>query len=62
MRQASVNRRFQHEPPVHLGSAEGGHQSAEAQGRLSEAATAFADPLSLTIPDPDHSVGEDDSS
>jgi hypothetical protein len=23
-----------------------------------EAATAFADPLSLTIPDPDHSVGE----
>jgi uncharacterized DUF497 family protein len=25
---------------------------------LPEAATAFADPLSLTIPDPDHSVGE----
>jgi hypothetical protein len=24
-----------------------------------EAATAFADPLSLTIPDPDHSVGEE---
>lgn len=23
-----------------------------------EAATAFADPLSLTIPDPDHSAGE----
>jgi len=23
-----------------------------------EAATAFGDPLSLTIPDPDHSVGE----
>ena len=23
-----------------------------------EAATAFADPLSITIPDPDHSVGE----
>jgi uncharacterized DUF497 family protein len=23
-----------------------------------EAATAFADPLSLTIPDPDHSMGE----
>ena len=25
---------------------------------FSEAVTAFADPLSLTIPDPDHSVGE----
>lgn len=24
-----------------------------------EAATAFADPLSLTVPDPDHSVGEE---
>jgi uncharacterized DUF497 family protein len=24
-----------------------------------EAATVFADPLSLTFPDPDHSVGED---
>jgi uncharacterized DUF497 family protein len=24
-----------------------------------EAATAFGDPLSLTIPDPDHSIGED---
>jgi uncharacterized DUF497 family protein len=24
-----------------------------------EAATAFVDPLSLTIPDPDHSVGEE---
>ena len=24
-----------------------------------EGATAFADPLSLTIPDPDHSVGEE---
>ena len=24
-----------------------------------EAATAFGDPLSITIPDPDHSVGED---
>lgn len=24
-----------------------------------EAATAFADPLSLTIPDPDHSAGEE---
>jgi uncharacterized protein len=23
-----------------------------------EASTAFADPLSITIPDPDHSVGE----
>jgi uncharacterized protein len=23
-----------------------------------EAATAFADPLSITIPDPDHSIGE----
>jgi uncharacterized DUF497 family protein len=26
---------------------------------FSEAATAFADPLSITIPDPDHSVGEE---
>ena len=26
--------------------------------RFSEAATAFGDPLSITIPDPDHSVGE----
>jgi hypothetical protein len=25
---------------------------------FSEAATAFGDPLSITIPDPDHSVGE----
>jgi uncharacterized DUF497 family protein len=25
---------------------------------FSEAATVFADPLSFTIPDPDHSVGE----
>jgi len=25
---------------------------------FSEAATAFGDPLSLTIPDPEHSVGE----
>jgi uncharacterized DUF497 family protein len=24
-----------------------------------EAATAFADPLSITIPDPDHSIGEE---
>ncbi|NNE47442.1 MAG: BrnT family toxin [Rhodothermales bacterium] len=24
-----------------------------------EAATAFGDPLSLTVPDPDHSVGEE---
>jgi uncharacterized protein len=27
--------------------------------RFEEAATAFADPLSITVPDPDHSVGED---
>jgi uncharacterized protein len=27
--------------------------------RLEEDATAFADPLSITVPDPDHSVGED---
>ncbi len=26
--------------------------------RFQEAATAFGDPLSLTIPDPEHSVGE----
>lgn len=26
--------------------------------RFSEAATAFGDPLSITIPDPEHSVGE----
>ena len=26
---------------------------------FSEAATAFGDPLSLTIPDPEHSVGEE---
>ena len=26
--------------------------------RFEEAATAFADPLSVTISDPDHSVGE----
>ena len=26
---------------------------------FSEAATAFSDPLSLTVPDPDHSVSED---
>ena len=26
---------------------------------FAEAATVFADPLSLTIPDPDHSVSED---
>lgn len=26
--------------------------------RFEEAATAFGDPLSITIPDPDHSVGE----
>lgn len=25
---------------------------------FSEAATAFGDPLSITVPDPDHSVGE----
>jgi hypothetical protein len=25
---------------------------------FAEAATAFGDPLSVTIPDPDHSVGE----
>jgi uncharacterized protein len=24
-----------------------------------EAATTFADPLSITIPDPDHSIGEE---
>jgi uncharacterized protein len=27
--------------------------------RFGEDATAFADPLSITVPDPDHSVGED---
>ena len=27
--------------------------------RFEEAATAFGDPRSITIPDPDHSVGED---
>jgi uncharacterized protein len=27
--------------------------------RFEEAATAFADPLSITIPDPEHSVGEE---
>ncbi len=26
---------------------------------FAEAATAFGDPLSITIPDPDHSVGEE---
>jgi len=26
---------------------------------FNEAATAFGDPLSITIPDPDHSVGEE---
>ena len=26
--------------------------------RFEEAATAFADPLSITVSDPDHSVGE----
>ena len=27
-------------------------------GTFAEAATAFGDPLSITIPDPDHSIGE----
>jgi uncharacterized DUF497 family protein len=59
MRQASVNRRFQHEPPVHLGSAEAATNLRKHKVSFPEAATAFADPLSLTIPDPDHSVGEE---
>ena len=37
-------------------------KAAENQAKhgltLSEAATAFGDPLSITIPDPEHSVGE----
>ena len=34
--------------------------SSEAKHRVAftEAATAFGDPLSLTVPDPEHSVGE----
>lgn len=59
MRPAPVTRRFRHEPSIHLGSTEGCRQPAEARGWVPGGATAFADPLSLTIADPDHSVGEE---
>ena len=39
--------------------AEKAAANAQKHGvRFEEAATAFADPLSITIPDPEHSVGE----
>lgn len=40
--------------------AEKAAANAQKHGvRFEEAATAFADPLSITIPDPEHSVGEE---
>jgi uncharacterized DUF497 family protein len=46
--------------PVHLGSTEGGGQSSEARGRVPRGRDRlFAELLSLTIQDPDHSIGEE---
>jgi hypothetical protein len=42
-----------------MGSQESSCQPAEARGRVRGGGTAFADPHSITIPDPDHSAGED---
>jgi uncharacterized DUF497 family protein len=42
-----------------VGPSEGGSESAEHGVAFEEAVTAFADPHSITIPDPDHSIDED---
>ena len=42
-----------------MGSREGGIESWEAGVSFAEAATVFFDPLSVTIPDPLHSLAED---
>jgi uncharacterized DUF497 family protein len=46
-------------PPIRLGRSKSRRQSAQHGVSFAEAATAFGDPLSLTIPDPDHSQDED---
>ena len=42
-----------------MGSQESSGKPAEHGVAFEEAVTAFADPHSITIPDPDHSAGED---
>ena len=42
-----------------MGPSEGGRESAETRIDFAEAATAFGDPLLLTVRDPDHSEGEE---
>ena len=52
---------FRRRPPsaeLLLGSREGSVQCEEARSHVPEAATCFGDPISLTVPDPDHSEGE----
>lgn len=41
-----------------MGCSKGGREPAEAWVSFAEAATAFGDPLSITIADPDHTVTE----
>ena len=48
-----------HGPPIYLGPGKGAANRRKHGIDLAEAATAFGDPLSLTVPDPDHSEGEE---
>jgi hypothetical protein len=42
-----------------MGSGKGAQESRQAWGSFDEAATVFADPLAITIHDPDHSQEEE---
>ena len=42
-----------------MGSGESRRQPAKARGQLPRGVHCLSDPLSITIPDPDHSLGEE---
>jgi uncharacterized protein len=48
-----------HAPSIRLGRQKGRSEPAQTWVSFAEAATAFEDPLSITVRDPDHSVDEE---
>lgn len=47
-----------HGYPLLVGPPKGCGKFPKARGTFEEANTAFSDPLSITVPDPDHSLDE----
>ena len=59
MRRSAILPRLEHGPSLQLGPPQGCRNARKHGITFEEAATAFADPRSLTIPDPAHSEREE---